>query len=84
MINYLFLSFIIYLSYTLCVKLYELGDLCGLLPGNVQTTEQLHTVQVLCGGMQSGHDLTTATESVATLKTALSSSETFSKHYLVC
>ncbi|XP_026809852.1 trafficking protein particle complex subunit 10 isoform X1 [Rhopalosiphum maidis] len=63
-------------------KLYELGDLCGLLPGNVQTTEQLHTVQVLCGGMQSGHDLTTATESVATLKTALSSSETFSKHYL--
>ncbi|XP_060864841.1 trafficking protein particle complex subunit 10 isoform X2 [Metopolophium dirhodum] len=63
-------------------KLYELGDLCGLLPGSVQTSEQLHIVQVLCGGMQSGHDLTTATESVATLKTALSSSETFSKHYL--
>lgn len=34
--------------------------------------------------MQSGHDLTTATESVAALKSALSSSETFSKHYLVC
>lgn len=67
-----------------CVKLYELGDLCGLLPGSVQTSKQLHTVQVLCSGMQSGHDLTTATESVATLKTALSSSETFSKHYLVC
>ncbi|VVC37154.1 Hypothetical protein CINCED_3A025042 [Cinara cedri] len=63
-------------------KLYELGELCGLLPDSVQTTEQLHTVQVLCSGMQSGHDLTAATESVATLKTALSSSETFSKHYL--
>jgi len=64
--------------------LYELGKLCGLLPGNIQTTEQLHTVQTLCGGMQSGHDLTVATESVATLKTVLSSPETFSKHYLVC
>lgn len=63
-------------------KLYELGDLCGLLPGSVQTSEQLHIVQVLCGGMQSGHNLTTATETVATLKTALSFSETFSKHYL--
>jgi len=61
-----------------------LGDLCGLLPGCVQSNEQLHTVQVLCGGMQSGHDLTAATESVASLKSALSSSETFSKHYLVC
>ena len=70
--------------FTFCVKLYELGDLCGLLPGSVQTSEQLHIVQVLCGGMQSGHNLTTATETVATLKTALSFSETFSKHYLVC
>lgn len=61
-----------------------MGELCGLLPGNTQTTEQLHTVQILCGGMQSGHDLTAATESVATLKTALLSSENFSKHYLVC
>lgn len=60
-----------------------MGKLCGLLPGCVQTNEQLHTVQVLCGGMQSGHDLTAATESVAILKTALSSFETFSKHYLV-
>jgi hypothetical protein len=64
-------------------KLFELGELCGLLPGSVQTTEQLHTVQVLCSGMQSGHDLSAATESVATLKTTLSSSEHFSKHYLV-
>ncbi|XP_050441422.1 trafficking protein particle complex subunit 10 [Adelges cooleyi] len=63
-------------------KLYKLGSLCGLLPGDVQTTEQLHTVQVLCSGMQSGHDLSAATESVATLKTALSSSEAFSIHYL--
>ncbi|XP_025413073.1 trafficking protein particle complex subunit 10 isoform X2 [Sipha flava] len=63
-------------------KLFELGELCGLLPGSVQTTEQLHTVQVLCSGMQSGHDLSAATESVATLKTTLSSSEHFSKHYL--
>ncbi|XP_050548182.1 trafficking protein particle complex subunit 10-like, partial [Daktulosphaira vitifoliae] len=63
--------------------LYELGSLCGLLTGKVQTTEHLHNVQVLCSGMQSGHDLSAATESIATLKRALSSSDTFSKHYLL-
>lgn len=35
-------------------KLYELGKLCGLLPGDVPTSEQIHTVVQLSAGMGDG------------------------------
>lgn len=37
-------------------KLYELGKLCGLLPGSTPTSEQLHIVVQLSAGMGDGVD----------------------------
>ncbi|XP_021932391.1 trafficking protein particle complex subunit 10 isoform X2 [Zootermopsis nevadensis] len=63
-------------------KLRDLGQLCGLMPGCDPTSEQLHTVVSLSGGMgdcQGNSKQPTPTDK---LKEALSSKEAFRKHYL--
>lgn len=65
-------------------KLGELGKLCGLMPGNEPTSEQLHTVVVLNAGMgdsdvQNNKGKLTPTDK---LKGALSSKEVFKRQYL--
>ncbi|XP_048512341.1 trafficking protein particle complex subunit 10 isoform X2 [Athalia rosae] len=64
-------------------KLGDLGKLCGLLPGNEPTSEQLHTIVYLIAGMgdpdpQAQRKLTPTDK----LKEALSSKEAFKKQYL--
>ncbi|XP_058794002.1 trafficking protein particle complex subunit 10 isoform X2 [Phymastichus coffea] len=66
-------------------KLESLGKMCGLMPGNEPTSEQLHTVVYLIAGMGDSEpasnepDKPTPTDK---LKEALSSKEAFKKQYL--
>lgn len=70
-------------SLFLVLQLGDLGKLCGLMPGNEPTSEQLHTVVYLIAGMgdseiqESGNP--TPTDK---LKEALSSKDAFQKQYL--
>ncbi|XP_014254615.1 trafficking protein particle complex subunit 10 [Cimex lectularius] len=58
-------------------KLAELGELCGLLPKQVQTSEQLHISVQIFSGLSDDF-----TKPVEKLKKALSSQEEFSIQYL--
>uniref|UniRef100_A0A1B6CSP2 Uncharacterized protein n=2 Tax=Clastoptera arizonana TaxID=38151 RepID=A0A1B6CSP2_9HEMI len=59
-------------------KLGELGELCGLMPENETTSEQLHTVVILSAGIGDAQ----ASTAVENLKQSLSSKEAFKKQYL--
>ncbi|XP_001606511.2 trafficking protein particle complex subunit 10 isoform X1 [Nasonia vitripennis] len=67
-------------------KLESLGKLCGLMPGNEPTSEQLHTVVYLIAGMgdsePADHDSMKQPTPTDKLKEALSSKEAFRKQYL--
>ncbi|XP_015111919.1 trafficking protein particle complex subunit 10 [Diachasma alloeum] len=64
-------------------KLGELGRLCGLMPGNEPTSQQLHTVVYLIAGMGDSNDQTKGKLSpIDRLKGALSSKEVFKRQYL--
>lgn len=58
-------------------KLADLGQLCGLMPGQEQTSEQLHIAVQIFSGL--GDDFTKPVEK---LKRALSSQQEFCKQYL--
>lgn len=61
----------------------ELGKLCGLMPGNEPTSEQLHTVVYLIAGMgDSDSQIKGKITPIDKLKGALSSKEMFKKQYL--
>ena len=69
-------------------KLYELGRLCGLVPGATVGSQQLHAVATLSTGVVDSHDEDDGQElrrptPVDKLKEALSSQTAFTKHYLV-
>ncbi|KAL5273329.1 TRAPPC10 family protein [Megaselia abdita] len=74
-------------------KLYELGKLCGLLPGYTPTSEQLHIVVQLLAGIGEPQEFTENRRShsphrkpkksaVTQLREALSSNQAFTKLYL--
>ncbi|XP_069695323.1 trafficking protein particle complex subunit 10 isoform X2 [Periplaneta americana] len=63
-------------------KLRDLGELCGLMPGNDPTSEQLHTVVGLSAGMGDSQGNSKQPTPTDKLKEALSSKEAFKKHYL--
>ncbi|KAL1131835.1 hypothetical protein AAG570_011446 [Ranatra chinensis] len=58
-------------------KLGELGELCGLMPGNAPTSEQIHLVVEISSGLDESSAAT-----VEKLKQALSSQQAFCKQYL--
>lgn len=61
----------------------NLGKLCGLMPGNEPSSEQLHTVVYLIAGMgDSESHLEGKLTPTDKLKEALSSKEAFKKQYL--
>ena len=62
-----------------------LGELCGLLPGNEPTSDQLHRVVELSSGIIDDHELFNpiGASPVAKLKEALTSKKAFQKYYLV-
>ncbi|XP_043257656.1 trafficking protein particle complex subunit 10 isoform X1 [Colletes gigas] len=64
-------------------KLGDLGKLCGLMPGNEPSSEQLHTVVYLIAGMgDSEPQIQGKLTPTDKLKEALSSKEAFKKQYL--
>ncbi|KZC10834.1 Trafficking protein particle complex subunit 10 [Dufourea novaeangliae] len=64
-------------------KLGDLGKLCGLMPGNEPSSEQLHTVVYLIAGMgDSEPQIEGKLTPTDKLKEALSSKEAFKKQYL--
>nr|XP_033340136.1 trafficking protein particle complex subunit 10 [Megalopta genalis] len=64
-------------------KLGSLGKLCGLMPGNEPSSEQLHTVVYLIAGMgDSEPQVEGKLTPTDKLKEALSSKEAFKKQYL--
>ncbi|CAK9800247.1 Trafficking protein particle complex subunit 10 [Anthophora plagiata] len=64
-------------------KLKSLGKLCGLMPGNEPSSEQLHTVVYLIAGMgDSESQIEGKLTPTDKLKEALSSKEAFKKQYL--
>ena len=64
-------------------KLGDLGKLCGLMPGNEPSSEQLHTVVYLIAGMgDSESQIEGKLTPTDKLKEALSSKEAFKKQYL--
>jgi hypothetical protein len=70
-------------TYELCFQLRDLGQLCGLMPGNEPTSEQLHIVVGLSAGMGDSQGNAKELTPTDKLKEALSSKEAFKKHYLV-
>ena len=62
-------------------KLLSLGQLCGLMPGQAPSSEQLHTVITLTGCLPDITD-TEAPLPTSRLKEALSSNEAFRRNYL--
>ena len=65
-------------------KLYELGCQCGLLPGGSIESSQLHYVVNLSSGISDYQDDSAARPTpVDQFKEALSSKQSFNKHYLV-
>ena len=66
-------------------KLYELGCQCGLLPGGIIASSELHYVVTLSSGISDYQDESVPRPTpVDKLKEALSSKQAFNKHYLVC
>lgn len=63
-------------------KLKQLGDLCGLMPGKESTSEHLLMVIALLSGMQSSAAELDSQSPHSQLREALSSKESFLKHYL--
>ncbi|KAK4885083.1 hypothetical protein RN001_001354 [Aquatica leii] len=63
-------------------KLRELGELCGLMPGQSPTSEQLHLVVGLSAGMGDCPGRSGESSPTDKLKKALSSQEAFNKNYL--
>lgn len=64
-------------------KLGDLGKLCGLMPGNEPTSEQLHTIVYLIAGMGDSEPQAQGNPTPTDkLKEALSSKEAFKKQYL--
>ncbi|KAF5273106.1 hypothetical protein FQA39_LY07596 [Lamprigera yunnana] len=63
-------------------KLRELGELCGLMPGQSPTSEQLHLVVGLSAGMGDCPGHSGELSPTDKLKKALSSQEAFNKNYL--
>ncbi|KAL1443188.1 hypothetical protein MTO96_030405 [Rhipicephalus appendiculatus] len=63
-------------------KLKQLGDLCGLMPGRESTSEHLLMVIALLSGMQSSAAELDSESPHSQLREALSSKESFLKHYL--
>ncbi|XP_033635509.1 trafficking protein particle complex subunit 10-like [Asterias rubens] len=64
-------------------KLRELGELCGLMPDAQPDSDQLHLVVGLLGGMGQTQEASIRENSPnQKLREALSSSESFQKHYL--
>ncbi|XP_054922379.1 trafficking protein particle complex subunit 10 isoform X1 [Dermacentor andersoni] len=63
-------------------KLKQLGELCGLMPGRESTSEQLLMVITLLSGMQSLEAELDSQSPHSQLREALSSKESFLKHYL--
>lgn len=65
-------------------KLHYLGELCGLMPGYEQTSEQLHMVVGLSAGIGDSPRLSVNNYSTPTdkLKEALSCKDIFEKYYL--
>ena len=61
------------------------GELCGLLPGNEPTSDQLHRVVELSSGIMDDQELfsSVGASPVAKLKEALTSKKAFQKYYLV-
>ena len=65
-------------------KLYELGRKCGLLPGSVIGSAELHCVVTISSGVTECEDDSAPRPTpVDKLKEALSTSQAFTKHYLV-
>lgn len=65
-------------------KLYELGRKCGLLPGASVGSAELHCVVTLSSGITDfGDESAVRPTPVDKLKEALSSSQAFTRHYLV-
>lgn len=62
-------------------KLLSLGQLCGLMPGQAPSSEQLHTVITLTGCLPDTTD-TEVPPPTSRLKEALSSNEAFRRNYL--
>lgn len=66
-------------------KLFELGRKCGLLPGASVGSAELHCVVTLSSGITDyGDESAIRPTPVDKLKEALSSSQAFTRHYLVC
>lgn len=64
-------------------KLRDLGELCGLMPGQIPNSEQLHMVVGLSAGMGDCLGSEDSLSPTDKLKKALSSQEAFNKNYLV-
>lgn len=61
-----------------------MGELCGLMPGGVPTSEQLHLVVSLSAGMGDNPGVSPGQPSATDkLKIALCSQDVFNKTYLV-
>ena len=68
----------------MCVQLNELGELGGLMPDTCPTSEQLNSVVDLLSGMGQTAEVGARENSPnQMLREALSSQDSFSKHYLV-
>ncbi|XP_038059010.1 trafficking protein particle complex subunit 10-like isoform X2 [Patiria miniata] len=64
-------------------KLRELGELCGLMPDSTSNSDQLHLVVNLLSGMGQTQEASVIENSPnQKLREALSSSDSFQKHYL--
>ena len=62
-------------------KLLALGSLCGLMPGQAPSSDQLHTVITLTGGLPDCEDSSQQTPATR-LKESLSSNQAFRRNYL--
>ncbi|KAJ8924392.1 hypothetical protein NQ315_007188 [Exocentrus adspersus] len=63
-------------------KIRSLGELCGLLPGDVPNSQQLHTVVLLSAGMGDNPGTPNRPSPTDKLKEALCSQDAFNKTYL--
>lgn len=62
----------------------NLGELCGLMPGGLPSSEQLHIVVGLSAGMGDNPGKVGSPSPTDKLKEALCSQDVFNKTYLVC
>jgi len=63
-------------------KLLKLGELCGLLPGQAPSSDQLHSVITLTGGLPDEDDTPGPISPCRRLKESLSSNNAFQRNYL--